>query len=1237
MVGEGTARPALTPSGTTRERVPVLYLAPWVDVGGADKGTIDWFRFLDRSRFAASLITTQPSSNRRLGEVAAYAEEVWELPQLMRGDEFPRFISEFIQSRSIKLVHIMNSRLGFELLPTIVTLPDRPRVVVQLHVEEPDCSGYVRYVTTRYGNLVDGFSLSSEALSERVAAYEIPRVKRRVIRTGVDARREFNPARATPVEGLDASRLQIVFPARLDAQKDPLLMVDVAARLRSSEIPFQINVLGDGNLAASVRDRVASLGLEREVVMHGDSLAVASWYAACDVAILTSKFEGLPYVAYEAMAMEVPLVAPRLPGLDELVTPDTGFLVSPPRAPEAYAEALATLAADPALRTRMADAARTRVLEFSLERMANEHAELYEQLLTEGGRPRRHAGSGSNGRVYRKRSARVAFRGRRPGSRPLVSVIVPCFNHGTYLPECLASVSGQRYPRIEAIVVDDGSTDPDTHAVLDRIEHDRIASVIRLPTNGGPGAARNAAIERASGRYVLPLDADNMLFPSTIADLVEQLNNAGEQIGFIYPNLQFFGNRQDYFEAPSYNLHALLAGNYCDTASLIDREVFDHGLRYGEHPELIHEDWEFVLALAERGIYGQPARKPTLLFRKRGFTRSDLVNLASCSGEEETRARHAKLFARHERIKADWDPSLTVIVLDPVADSGADAVPELIAAANRQTYGDFELIIRTISEVPPTDLGPRLRRVPSALARSRAEALAQATKLARGRYVMATYGSLTTLLADRAIVEKVIRVLDGDGNLGAIGLADAGAAYPPLRLLHPADVNRATLHAFCWRLTEPGSSPAFDPLPADLPLETLARCLGFRTCAQWRHFARTDSCSPIPSQPPLSETPARSGHRVAIVLREPRHPRQTDARLRARSVSSGTGSAVAGKGRARDPWMPPQTRVLCRHLHEPSGRYTYSNSTDPPTRCRLSRVLGSVRSLLLPGTTPISLARDGSVLVGEAVSLDDDALLGFVEEVPLPLLDELSLGYHRRTGQWVLIAGASDPLADTVGDRLPIGFVEPYPIHPQGSPHIEASLELIGLVRTADLTARRHRYGAGRMPQGMFAGELGSLLCSPADDRDPLWIDEEGSCFALRHLLSNGRPSLITSLRWTAAPLTWTNFGRPTPKLRSSARRALDSTRLLTSASVRPQPPASPAGYLLRSPTTYTVPLYGALHPVTGDQMLSSSRSEAAGLGYREIVLLGHLVAWAPVTGRLGPIRAAAPWTTRFGMVELSA
>ena len=172
-------------------RIPLLYLAPWVDIGGSDKGTLDWFRSL-RDRFRASLITTQPSPNRRLDEIRPMPRRSG-TSELMPGGEFPRFILTFIHTRGVRLVHIMNSRLGFELLPHIAHLPDPPRVVVQLHVEEPDYSGYVRYVTTRYGNLVDAFSVSSQGAREAPRALRGPRVQAPGDPDRSRRQREFSP------------------------------------------------------------------------------------------------------------------------------------------------------------------------------------------------------------------------------------------------------------------------------------------------------------------------------------------------------------------------------------------------------------------------------------------------------------------------------------------------------------------------------------------------------------------------------------------------------------------------------------------------------------------------------------------------------------------------------------------------------------------------------------------------------------------------------------------------------------------------------------------------------------------------------------------------------------------------------------------------------------------------------------------------------------------------------------
>ncbi len=1203
------------------DRIPILYLAPWVDIGGSDTATIDWFRFLDRDRFRPSLITTQPSPNRRLIEVAPHAEELWELPQLISGGEFPGFILSFIHTRGIRVVHIMNSRLAFDLLPDIASLPDPPRVVVQLHGEEPNQSGYVRYVTTRYGNLVDAFSVTGEMPSKALDPYDVPIGKRRTIPIGVDAEREFSPDCVRPIEGFDPTCFRILFPARLTAQKDPLLMVDMAAALRRAGLRFQIHVLGDGDLTEAVRERVVANGLEQEVLLHGPRVEVAPWYAACEAVLLTSEFETSPSrVAYEAMAMGLPIVAPDLPELHELIIPGTGVLVQPPKVAQAYASAICALAGDHTRRRAIGEAGRARVRSgFSLERMAAEHGSLYEEQLA-----RPPAAGRARGCPPASRSTRTAsaFRGRRPGAKPLVSVIVTCFNQGHYLDGCLQSIARQTYPSIETTIVDDGSTDAQTLAVLARIERNHEATVLQLPMNRGPAAARNAGIDHAGGRYVLPLDGDDLLVESAIADLVEQLDGAGDQIGFIYPNLQFFGNRNDYLEMPSYNLHGLLTSNQCAISSLIDREVFDRGLRYPEDITLGHEDWDFVLTLAEHGIYGEPARTKTLRCRKHAFTRSDLVAVAVPFGEVIA-ARHPNLFERRAELKGQWNPALTLIALDP-APEGNHLEPELVAAATRQTCPDFELIVRSGGALAPAELAGRLRRVPGEVAGTRAEALAQALPKARGRYALAICGSPVELLGDPALVEKMLRILRASPEVVALVLADSGGHRLSLGLLDRDAASAAVLGAICWRTTGPEAPPASLRLAGSHPLEALARWLTANATVQWRHLPRCDRAL---------RAEARDGQQVE--LGAPIHSRSRDVHFReAPAELPECPPDVPPRLSPSRPWYPTQARLLCRHKHTHSRRFAYTNDMTSPSGHVLNHVFGCVRAFPLAGTTALRRGRDGrGFAVGGTADLDDPALLGFVEQTSLPLFDALFSGRHPESGERVLVAGQDDELAGVLQDLTIVGYIEPYPLRPRLPAPIAYSV--VGLVRAVDLKVRRHRYGVGEVPPGLLAGELGALLAEPMGDCDPLWIDAEGRVFAATGALSNGRPGLRTALRWTADPLIWRGFSTAAPKLRASARRALDSARSFASGSLSNGHPSDPAGYLLRSPTGRTVPLFAAIHPVTGDQLLSTDSSEAASLGYHEVGLLGHLIARAPVTGALGPIRAAAPWASRFGLVAL--
>jgi hypothetical protein len=132
-----------------------------------------------------------------------------------------------------------------------------------------------------------------------------------------------------------------------------------------------------------------------------------------------------------------------------------------------------------------------------------------------------------------------------------------------------------------------------------------------------------------------------------------------------------------------------------------------------------------------------------------------------------------------------------------------------------------------------------------------------------------------------------------------------------------------------------------------------------------------------------------------------------------------------------------------------------------------------------------------------------------------------------------------------------------------------------------------------------------------------------------------GRPPLGAVARWVGDPLTWRHFSELGPKLRAAARRVYDAAQIVTANPQLPPVAGSPAGYLARTPIGRTaVPLYGASHPATGDQLLSTSDAEIRSMGYGEPVLLGYLGAFAPVTGRLGPTATAVPWASRFGIVR---
>lgn len=359
---------------------PILYVAPWAVAGGSDKGTLDWFRTIDRSRFDPYLVTTNRAEhNMFVPQLEPFAVDVWNLPDLLDDVHHAGFVFDLVGRLGVEVVHIMNSQLGFDLIPAIRAHHPHVAVVVQQHAEEHDESLYVRYVATRYGHLVHAYSATSEDLKRRIVGYGVDPDKVEVIYTGIDADREWVPGpRPEPEPG---APLRILYPGRLEHQKDPQLMVRVAEELRARHVPFVLDVVGDGSLRPELESLVASNGLHGAVRFHGVRSDMAAWYQQADVLLMTSRFEGIPYVIFEAMAMALPVVVPDINANAELVDDTVGALVVERADVGSYADALTAMALDRRAARHLGAAARRRVIaRFPLHRMARAHEQLYDRL-----------------------------------------------------------------------------------------------------------------------------------------------------------------------------------------------------------------------------------------------------------------------------------------------------------------------------------------------------------------------------------------------------------------------------------------------------------------------------------------------------------------------------------------------------------------------------------------------------------------------------------------------------------------------------------------------------------------------------------------------------------------------------------------------------------------------------------------------------------------------------------------
>jgi glycosyltransferase involved in cell wall biosynthesis len=205
--------------------------------------------------------------------------------------------------------------------------------------------------------------------------------------------------------------------------------------------------------------------------------------------------------------------------------------------------------------------------------------------------------------------------------KPTISFIIPYYNSGLTIVETLNSIYNQTYKNFDIWIVNDGSTDENSLEILKDIENSHSVTILHQE-NEGPSIARNRAIVQSKSDYIVPLDADDLIFNNAI-DLAMEKMELNNDVGIVYGDIVFFGSKNELKKQCFVNIDKQLIFNQLAVTALIRRSVFNEVGLYDEvlsKPGL--EDWEFWMRVEQSKWKFKSIENPFLKVRVSSSSRT---------------------------------------------------------------------------------------------------------------------------------------------------------------------------------------------------------------------------------------------------------------------------------------------------------------------------------------------------------------------------------------------------------------------------------------------------------------------------------------------------------------------------------------------------------------------------------------------------------------------------------------
>lgn len=315
------------------DKINVCMLLPWLEMGGADLFNLDIVRRMDKNEFEFSVLTTVNGDNSWKQKFQEHVSDLFELPSFLNIEDYPEFISYFIQSREIDVLFLSNSYYGYYLVPWLRKEFPELAIIDYVHMEEWYWrnGGYAR-TSGVVGNILDKTYVCNEHTRE-VMIHNFAREQDSVetLYIGVD-KEQFREDIIEAGEirkkfSIDENRPVILFPCRMHAQKRPFLMLDIVKALLKELPDLAVLLVGDGPLLPEIKAKIHEKELSDVIYITGAVDDMRPYYRDSNLTLICSLKEGLALTAYESCSMATPVVTSDVGGQAELIDQTVGAVI----------------------------------------------------------------------------------------------------------------------------------------------------------------------------------------------------------------------------------------------------------------------------------------------------------------------------------------------------------------------------------------------------------------------------------------------------------------------------------------------------------------------------------------------------------------------------------------------------------------------------------------------------------------------------------------------------------------------------------------------------------------------------------------------------------------------------------------------------------------------------------------------------------------------------------------------